>query len=116
MKSLLLHANFTVPVGIPEGKVGSIWAGRYLQFTNKFYGKGTLVIYAGGERTYITDDKAGKKDMTCWDDFEGDLVVAANKTVEYAEGKAPAFFGFTIQYYKNIYWSSRYGRDRLYFG
>ena len=29
----------------------------------------------------------------CWDDFEGDLVVAANKTVEYAEGKAPAFFG-----------------------
>ena len=85
--------QFTVPVGIPEGKVGSIWAGRYLQFTNKFYGKGTLVIYAGGERTYITDDKAGKKDMTCWDDFEGDLVVAANKTVEYAEGKAPAFFG-----------------------
>ena len=84
--------QFTVPVGIPEGKVGSIWAGRYLQFTNKFYGKGTLVIYAGGERTYITDDKAGKKDMTCWDDFEGDLVVAANKTVEYAEGKAPAFF------------------------
>lgn len=53
--------------------------------------------------------------MTCWDDFEGDLVVAANKTVEYAEGKAPAFSDYN-SILQNIYWSSRYGRDRLYFG
>lgn len=82
----------TVPISIPEGKTGSIWAGRYAQLAGNIYGKGTLVIYTGGERVYVTDDKAGKKDMP-WDDFEGDLVLDVN--TETASGK-PGYCGLML--------------------
>lgn len=82
----------SVPLAIPEGKHGAIRAGRYVQLAGKIYGKGTLTIYTGGERVFVTDDKAGKKNMP-WDEFEGDLIIAPN--TETASGK-PGYYGLML--------------------
>ena len=71
----------TVPITIAEGTSGSIIAGRYAQICGPITGSNDLTIYSGGERVYFTSDKAGKEDMTMFDNFTGNLIIdVSNQT------------------------------------
>lgn len=83
---------FSVPLTIPEGKSGTLLVGRYAQLAGKIQGKGTLKIYTGGERVFVTDSKDGKKDMP-WDEFEGDLIIGVN--TQTADSK-PGYNGLLL--------------------
>lgn len=81
-----------VPMSIAEGQSGAIWAGRYTQLNSKVYGKGTLTIYTGGERVFVTSNKDGKMNMP-WEEFEGDLIIDVN---EATAASKPGYYGLML--------------------
>lgn len=87
-------ASFTVP----EGKSGSIIAGRYVYLLNSITGKGHLAIYSGGERVGFTEDFAGKTDMASIAGFEGELSIGANNDPALSPGYCALFLNSTKKF------------------
>lgn len=88
------YPDISLPVEIIESKSGVIELSRYSYFSSPITGSGDLVIYAGGERTYL-----GKKNaQPDWSNFEGNVTVYPYKM----EGVAPGFYGLILNTSKSV--------------
>lgn len=88
-------SNYTVyetPVYAPEGKSLDLRTSRYTYWNSKVVGKGTINLYAGGERTYL-GNKSSKVYHPDWSLFSGSLHIYPYKEVETGAG----FYGLVWQ-------------------
>lgn len=65
------YVTYTTPTNIPEGTQLDFYTARYQDIYAPFYGKGTLNLYAGGERVYIGEHT--NKRYADWTKFTGDV-------------------------------------------
>ncbi len=87
--------NYTVyetPILATEGKSLDLRTSRYTYWNSKVVGKGTINLYAGGERTYL-GNKASKVYHPDWSLFSGALHIYPYKDVEQGAG----FYGLIWQ-------------------
>ena len=64
------YKNYSQAVSVPAGSTVDVKMARYSCFTSKVTGKGTINLYAGGERSCLCD-KDGKQ-WADWSGFKGD--------------------------------------------
>lgn len=87
--------NYTVyetPILANEGKSLNMRTSRYTYWNSKVVGKGTINLYAGGERTYL-GNKASKVYHPDWSLFSGTLHIYPYKEVDTGAG----FYGLVWQ-------------------
>ena len=51
------YVTYNKYISIPEGKTTDVRMARYCYFSSTIAGKGTLNLYAGGERAYLGTEK-----------------------------------------------------------
>lgn len=86
------YTTYETPILATEGKHLDIRTSRYTYWNSKVVGKGTINLYAGGERTYL-GNKSSKVYHPDWSQFNGTLHVYPYKEVEQGAG----FYGLVWQ-------------------
>jgi len=82
------YPDVTLPVEIPTGKTAIVELSRYSYWSSPISGSGDLIIYAGGDRTYLV-----KKNIApVWSNFTGNV-----KVEKYLmSGVTPGFYGLIL--------------------
>ncbi len=65
------YVTYNKYISIPEGKTTDVRMARYCYFSSTIAGKGTLNLYAGGERAYLGTEKGAA--WPNWNSFTGDI-------------------------------------------
>lgn len=86
------YTVYETPILATEGKSLDLRTSRYTYWNSKVAGKGTINLYAGGERTYL-GNKASKVYHPDWSQFSGTLHIFPYKDVEPEAG----FYGLVWQ-------------------
>ena len=65
------YVSYNQAFSIAAGKAVDVKMARYCYFSSTITGKGTLNLYAGGERCYLGTEKG--KAWPTWTNFTGDI-------------------------------------------
>jgi len=65
------YISYSKAIKLPESDVVNVMMGRYVYFSSTITGKGTLNLYAGGERCYL--GTTGGKTWPDWSNYTGDI-------------------------------------------
>ena len=65
------YVSYTTSISLPEADVVNVKMARYVYFSSTITGKGTLNLYAGGERCYL--GTSGGKTWPNWTNYTGDI-------------------------------------------
>ena len=65
------YISYTKSISLPEADVVNVKMARYVYFSSTISGKGTLNLYAGGERCYL--GTTGGKTWPNWTNYTGDI-------------------------------------------
>ncbi|MBR7029959.1 MAG: endo-1,4-beta-xylanase, partial [Prevotella sp.] len=65
------YISYTKSISLPETDVVNVKMARYVYFSSTISGKGTLNLYAGGERCYL--GTTGGKTWPNWTNYTGDI-------------------------------------------
>ena len=65
------YVSYDRYISLPEGKILDVLMARYAYFNSTINGKGTLNLYAGGERCYLGTAKGAQ--YPNWTNFTGDV-------------------------------------------
>ena len=67
------YVSYNKSISLPEGKAVDVKMARYCYFSSTITGKGTLNLYAGGERCYLGTEKGAQ--WPNWTNYSGDIHV-----------------------------------------
>ena len=84
------YVSVNAPIDIAEGSTLDVYTSRYTYWMSQISGKGTLNIYAGGERSYLGNAKGAQ--IPDWSQFSGTVNLYPYKEVYGSAG----FYGLVL--------------------
>ena len=84
------YVSVNAPIDIAEGSTLDVYTSRYTYWMSQLSGKGTLNIYAGGERSYLGNAKGAQ--IPDWSQFSGTVNLYPYKEVYGSAG----FYGLVL--------------------